>query len=242
MPSFRCRMEVPPPCAACARFTNAKRIINHTRVTSRDLSKRHSCNIPIRIICATCPGTDPPPVISSWASRLKATESPRARQGLGMLCNAALSFSMMATAFFGEGLKKFSTGTSWLLAASFFLRKAQSRDPLGLCPSGFPRLARVLVRLDAPPLCGIPCPCPPPSRPSTRPVPSACRRSTVHCPRGWPCSHGSRRASKGSPRNPTRFRIRRPALRTRPANHSPRSPVVPCPAAAVLPFRSHAAR
>ena len=75
----------------------------------------------------------PPPMISSWVSRLKATESPRARQGLGMLCHAALSFLMLATAFFGNRLKKFSTGTSWLLAASFFLRKAQSRDSLGVC-------------------------------------------------------------------------------------------------------------
>ena len=171
-------MEVPPPCAACARFTNATRVINHTRVTSRDLSKRHSCNIPIRIICATCPGTDPPPVISSWASRLKATESPRARQGLGMLCNAALSFLMLATAFFGEGLKKFSTGTSWLLAASFFLRKAQSRDSLGLCSSGLPRLARLLVRLGAPPPLRGPLSLPP----SLAPFNTSCaqRLQTLH--------------------------------------------------------------
>ena len=67
------------------------------------------------------------------SSRQKAIESPRARQGLGMLCHAALSFFMLSTAFWGDGLKKFSTGTSWLLAASLFLRKAQSRYPLGLC-------------------------------------------------------------------------------------------------------------
>ena len=132
-PAFNVEWRFLPPCAACARFTNATRVINHTRVTSRDLSKRYSCNIPMRIICATCPGTGHPPVISSWASRLKAIESPRARQGLGMLCHAALSFFMLSTAFWGDGLKKFSTGTSWLLAASLFLRKAQSRDSLGLC-------------------------------------------------------------------------------------------------------------
>ena len=46
--------------------------------------------------------TDPPPVISSWVSRLKATESPRARQGLWMLCHAALSLKCWRRLSLGE--------------------------------------------------------------------------------------------------------------------------------------------
>ena len=50
-----------------------------------------TCKIPNRTICATCPGTDPPPMISSWVCWLKATQSPRARQGFSVLSSVALS-------------------------------------------------------------------------------------------------------------------------------------------------------
>ena len=117
-PAFNVEWRFLPPCAACARFTIATRVIHHTRVTSRGLSKRHSCNIPIRIICATCPGTGHSPVISSWASRLKAIESPRARQGLGLLFATLRLLVNAGNTFIWERLE--ATGTSWLLTASFF--------------------------------------------------------------------------------------------------------------------------
>ena len=72
-----CRMEVPPPCTACAFSTSGTRL-SHTRAASRACSKRHSCKNPNRTICATCPGTHHPPMISSWVYWLKATQSPRA--------------------------------------------------------------------------------------------------------------------------------------------------------------------
>ena len=85
-----------------------------------------TCKNPNRTICATCPGTDPSPMISSWASRLEAIESPRAGQGLGVLF-ATLRFLFNAgDSFLWERLE--ATGTSWLLTASFFL-SAQGSKP-----------------------------------------------------------------------------------------------------------------
>ena len=90
-----------------------------------------TCKNPTRTMCATCPGTDPPPMISSWASRLEAIESPRAGQGLGVLFATRRFLFNAGDSFLWERLE--ATGTSWLLTASFFLRRAQSRGSLGVC-------------------------------------------------------------------------------------------------------------